>query len=61
MQDERQDRQQTDEPTLPDVDPEEFLRALLKISPEDAAKVREDPANKTGKDQHVDSSVDDGG
>ena len=25
-----------------DVDPEEFLRALLKISPEDAEKVRED-------------------
>ena len=26
------------------VDPEEFLRALLKISPEDAAKAREEAA-----------------
>ena len=30
----------------PDVDPEEFLRALLKISQEDAAKVREAAAEK---------------
>lgn len=33
-----------------EVDPEDFLRALLKISPEDAAKAREDsPATRKRK------------
>ena len=30
----------------PEVDPEEFLRALRKISPEHAAKAREDAAKR---------------
>lgn len=29
-----------------DVDPEEFLRALLQISPEDAKSVRDDATEK---------------
>lgn len=33
-----------DEPTPPDVDPVELLRAMLSISPDDAAAVREDAA-----------------
>jgi hypothetical protein len=33
-----------------EVDPEDFLRALLKISPEDAAKVREDAAKRHATD-----------
>ena len=32
------------------VHPEEFLRALLKISPEDAADVREEAARKMKHD-----------
>jgi hypothetical protein len=38
------DRQPDQEVSPGDVDPEDFLRALLRISPEDAAKVREDAA-----------------
>ena len=37
----------------PEVDPEEFLRALLKISPEDAAKAREDAAKRDRLRQDV--------
>lgn len=33
-----------DRPDTAGVDPEEFLRALLRISPEDAAKAREEAA-----------------
>lgn len=43
------------------VDPEEFLRALLKISPEDAAEVREEAARKMKRDaRREDPSSDDG-
>ena len=31
-----------------EVDPTEFLRALLKISPEDAAKAREEATERAG-------------
>jgi hypothetical protein len=34
----------------PEVDPEDFLHALLKVSPEDAAKVREQAG--TSADPH---------
>ena len=43
MTDDRQ-RDPDEEVTPGDVDPEDFLRALLQITPEDAAKVREDAA-----------------
>jgi len=33
------------------VDPEEFLRALLNISPEDAKEVREDAGTKADEDK----------
>lgn len=33
-----------------ELDPEEFLRRMLAISPEDAAEVREDAAKRTARD-----------
>ena len=40
------EQQMPDGDDLPDVDPQEFLRAMLRISPEDAEKVREEAAKK---------------
>jgi hypothetical protein len=40
--------QETDEPQ---IDPVEFLRRALAISPEDAAQVREDAARRTPDEQ----------
>ena len=41
-----------DHPEPEDVDPREFLRALLKISPEDAKKVRDaSPTRRKSKGQ----------
>lgn len=37
-----------------EVDPVAFLRAMLKISPEDAAKAREDAAEVVRKERHED-------
>lgn len=57
------DKQQPDEP-MPDVDPVEFARAMLGISPEDAAKVRErsNPTRKrAGEDDRGHDPADDDG
>ncbi|MFL6240067.1 MAG: hypothetical protein ACJ735_11315 [Actinomycetes bacterium] len=42
-------RRDMDERDLTDQDPEEVLRRMLAISPEDAAEVREDAAEKAKK------------
>jgi hypothetical protein len=40
------------EPKDPEVDPKDFLRALMKLSPEDAAKARANsPARRRRKPQ----------
>ena len=38
----------TEDARAHDIDPEDFLRAMLKISPEDAEKAREKAAYKGG-------------
>lgn len=48
-----------DEGTSGNVDPEAFLRALLRLSPEDAAEVRRIAAERTAKGQK-DDDTDDG-
>ena len=48
------DEQRRAEPPVPDtpgVDPMDFLRALLSISPEDAAAAREDAAQAMKPDE----------
>jgi hypothetical protein len=48
-----------DERIKADVDPEAFLRALLRLSPEDAADVRRIAAERTAKRQEdTDGSAD---
>ncbi len=39
-----------------DLDPEDFLRAMLKISPEDAAQAREDAARAARHDDGDDEA-----
>jgi hypothetical protein len=53
-----------DSGNAPEVDPKDFLRALLKISPEDAAGVRAEASKKGGKtdrDDPQDGAADDYG
>jgi len=43
----------------PDIDPAEFLRALLRVSPEDAEKARDDSPAPAGQEGRVHDYGDD--
>lgn len=49
-----------DQPTNdgPELDPEEFLRRMLAICPEDAAEVREDAAKRDRQSDRDDGDTD---
>ncbi len=57
MSDDRE-REPEDPASSGDVDPREFLRALLAISPEDAAKARERASRRSAGNEPDDSGTD---